>query len=44
MSLAFRGVCNALDLKPVDDAVTRLVAEKIIELVESGIRSSTALY
>ena len=35
MSLAFRSVCNALDLKPVDHAVTRLLAEEIIELVET---------
>ena len=44
MSLAFRSVCNALDLKPVDHAVTRLVAEEIIELVESEIRSGAALH
>ena len=44
MSLAFRSVCNALDLKPVDHAVTRLLAEEIIELVESEIRSSAALH
>jgi hypothetical protein len=39
MSLAFRSVCNALDLKPVDHAVTRLLAEEIIELVESEINT-----
>ena len=36
MSIAFRAVCDALDLKPVDHAVTRLMAEKIIDLVESN--------
>jgi hypothetical protein len=44
MSTAFRSVCDALDLRPLDDAVTRLVAEKIIALVESGVHSSTALH
>jgi hypothetical protein len=44
MSAAFEGVCSALGLNPVDDAVTRLVAEKIIELVESGVHSRVALH
>jgi hypothetical protein len=44
MSAAFQSVCEALGLKPVDDAVTRLVAEKIIELTESGINSTATLH
>jgi hypothetical protein len=43
MSIAFQGVCDGLGLKPIDDAVTRLVAEKIINLAESGVHSSAAL-
>jgi hypothetical protein len=42
MSTVFKSVCAALDLKPIDEAVTRLVAEKIIELAGSGVRSSDA--
>jgi hypothetical protein len=43
MSVAFQDVCHALNLKPVDDAVTRLVAEKIIALADTGVRGRTAL-
>jgi hypothetical protein len=34
MSLALEKVCEALSLKMEDDAATRLVAEKIIELAQ----------
>jgi hypothetical protein len=44
MSIAFKGVCDALGLNPIDDAVTRLAAEKIIELAQSGVRGSVALH
>jgi hypothetical protein len=32
MSFALERVCDALSLKMIDDAATRLIAEKIIEL------------
>ena len=38
MSAAFESVCEALSLKLVDDAATRLVAQKIIELVQRGVK------
>jgi hypothetical protein len=44
MSTAFQGVCTALSLKPIDDAVTRLVAEKIIELAGGGTRGPVSLH
>jgi hypothetical protein len=44
MSAAFQGVCTALSLKPIDDPITRLVAEKIIELAGSRTRSPVALH
>jgi hypothetical protein len=43
MSLALEKVCDALRLKLVDDAATRLVATKIIELAERGIRDADKL-
>jgi hypothetical protein len=43
MSLALEKVCEALSLKVVDDAATRLVAEKIIELAQQGVRDVTSL-
>ena len=43
MSLALEKVCEALSLKMVDDAATRLVAEKIIELAHQGVRDVTSL-
>jgi len=39
MSLALESVCNELGLRKIDDAATRLVAEKIIELTRSGMRA-----
>jgi hypothetical protein len=38
MSLALERVCDSLRLRVIDDAATRLVAEKIIELAGRGIR------
>jgi len=43
MSTALERVCKALDLKLVDDAVTRRVAEKIIELAQRGVRDAAML-
>jgi hypothetical protein len=40
MSAALKGVCEALDLKLTDDPATRLVAQKIIELAQRGVRDS----
>ena len=38
MSLALEKVCDALSLKMVDDAATRLIAAKIIELAHRGVQ------
>jgi hypothetical protein len=43
MSSALESVCDALALKMVDDAATRLVAEKIIELAQRGVRDAATL-
>jgi hypothetical protein len=43
MSAALESVCGALGLKLVDDPATRLVAEKIIELVQRGVRDAGTL-
>ena len=43
MSLALESVCEALGLRLVDDPATRLVAEKIIELAQRGVRDAAAL-
>jgi hypothetical protein len=43
MSEALRGVCDTLTLKMVDDAATRLVAQKIIELTQRGVRDVATL-
>jgi hypothetical protein len=43
MSAALESVCDALGLKLVDDPATRLVAEKIIALVQRGVRDPSAL-
>jgi hypothetical protein len=43
MSEALQSVCDTLSLKVVDDAATRLVARKIIELTQRGVRDATAL-
>jgi hypothetical protein len=38
MSLALESVCETLGLRLIDDPATRLVAEKIIELRQRGVR------
>ena len=43
MSAALQNVCDTLSLKMVDDAATRLVARKIIELTRRGVRDAAAL-
>jgi hypothetical protein len=43
MSLALESVCEALGLKMADDPATRLVAEKIIELAQRGVRDVDTL-
>ena len=43
MSAALQSVCDTLSLKMVDDAATRLVARKIIELTQRGVRDAAAL-
>ena len=43
MSEALKSVCNTLSLKVGDGAATRLVAQKIIELTQRGVRDAAAL-
>ena len=44
MSGALESVCKALSLKMIDDPATRVVAQKIIEMAQSGVRGAdTAL-
>jgi hypothetical protein len=43
MSAALESVCKALGLNAVDDPATRLVAQKIIELTQRGIRDVATL-
>jgi hypothetical protein len=43
MSEALQSVCDTLSLKVVDDAATRFVARKIIELTQRGVRDAAAL-
>ena len=43
MSEALQSVCETLSLKMVDDAATRLVARKIIELAQRGVRDVATL-
>jgi hypothetical protein len=43
MSEALKGVCDTLSLKLVDGPETRLVAQKIIELAQRGVRDVAAL-
>jgi hypothetical protein len=43
MSAAFVAACEALHLKVGDDPATNLVAEKVIELAQHGIRDPDAL-
>src|SRR5215467_12992156 len=43
MSAAFVAACDALHLKVGDDPATRLVAEKVINLAQRGIRDPDML-
>jgi hypothetical protein len=43
MSAALESVCAALNLNLVDDPATRLVAKKIIELAQRGVRDASML-
>ena len=43
MPEALQSVCETLSLKVVDDAATRLVARKIIELTQRGMRDAATL-
>ncbi len=44
MSNAFTEVCGALGLRDQDDKLTQLVARRIIDLAQQGVRTKTALY
>ena len=44
MSLALENVCDTLGLKVIDDAATRLAAEKIIDLSRHGVRGVATLH
>jgi hypothetical protein len=43
MGKAFVSTCEALGLSDRDDAMTQLVAQKIIELAQRGLKNPTAL-
>ena len=43
MSLALETVCGTLELRLTDDPNTRLVASKIIELAQRGVRDGATL-
>ena len=43
MSAAFEGVCAALSIKLVDDAAARLVAQKVVELSQRGVKDVETL-
>jgi hypothetical protein len=43
MSAALKGVCETLSLELVDGPETRLVAQKIIELAQRGVRDVATL-
>lgn len=42
MSRALEAVCEALNRRMADDAATRSIAEKIIELAQRGVKSADA--
>lgn len=44
MGTAFVTTCEALGLRNQDDAMTKLIAEKIIELAQCGHKNPTALH
>jgi len=43
MSLALENVCGTLKLSLTDDPNTRLVASKILELAQRGVRDAPTL-
>jgi len=43
MSLALESVCEILELSLTDDPATRLVASKIIELAQRGVRDAATV-
>jgi hypothetical protein len=43
MSLVLETVCDTLSLRLTDDPNTRLVASKIIELAQRGVRDAATL-
>jgi len=43
MGAAFLDTCSALGLADHADPITKLVAEKIIELAERGLRNPTTM-
>jgi len=44
MAKAFANTCESLGLSDRNDAMTKLVAEKIIDLAARGYKNSTALH
>jgi hypothetical protein len=44
MGAAFVSTCDSLGLAERNDPITTLVAEKIIELAQRGLRSPTAIH
>ena len=44
MAAAFSKTCDALGLAERTDPITALVAEKIIELAQRGLRNPTAMH
>ncbi len=44
MSLALERACGTLRLRLIDDAMTRLVAEQIIQLAQRGVRGADQLH
>ena len=43
MSLALESVCEKLELNLTDDPATRLIASKIVELAQRGVRDAPTL-
>ena len=44
MSAAFLRACEALQLEPVDDPATRLLAKTIVEFAQRGHRDAKSLF
>lgn len=44
MSEAFQNACRALGLADREDRLNELVAKRLIELAQTGVRSPSALY